>query len=1158
MTEAQTLRDILDYWHKIEFFIPFDLKQVWDNTARENLTCLKASDLNAGAKSPWRVEVGAERELAGFRLYVGIFDMQVIADFARELPGAEPVDSIDEAERTALDGETCIAKVTLDVHGQPDFASLSVSSVPWALGTARRDGLAALTSAAFDAARQDLSGRLSNYEAERRRLRLRDADSATPKHGPVPVPVPLSGDEIIALRTLLAEWAGWALPVQSSVALLEIVTRKKNNGKPKAAAAAAGQGKTPTRAASSSSGAAEPDEDDDEESDAADEQTVDILNSFYIEDIERCMASLDRGDLPATIRAYLLPADVNKRLDLYIDAGREAIVRAQHPTKTNVGHWPEDSSRTMSLMQQFAINTAFEHLESGAIFSVNGPPGTGKTTLLRDMICENIVRRASELAKLANAADGFEQTRSKIPFADGNSATIRKLRPALTGFEMVVASSNNAAVENISNDLPKRKQLGAAWRDVRYLQPVAHKVAAQNGEKDYLKLASSDVPWGMISCALGNAKNRRRFCNRFFDDWRPEDERGGKDDPHAIRDWLKHYAGPGFAAAKTAFLDARASFQLALDERLRYADLHTAWADVPEAQFTQAATDRLTEAGRALNQASAEHTKCVTALQKARAALATLQDQERLIDRQRPGIFARLRRTKDATEHEQKVKKNAGDQIVAHDRITTSGELIDPALDAVRAAQAEKDLADAALADATAVWRKNDALLEQGRAKFAGMRLPESPERVETDKVQCDGFWQDAELAQLRTRVFVAALALHEAWLAEVAQTGGEGFGGNLFAISKLLRGGRLENPADASLVWQSFFMVVPVVSSTFASFARQFRGMGPGSIGWLFIDEAGQAVPQAAVGALWRARRAMVVGDPLQIEPVFTVPTQLITALANLSVPTSDGRYSPAKVSVQRLADDANPFGTYVAVEGEGPLWIGSPLRVHRRCVDPMFSIANRIAYHDKMVFGLKSRVPDSDPLHLGDSAWVDVRGKTADKQVVPQQIEIVEKMIVRLYAESGKLPPLYVISPFKAIKKALLSRLEQLDLAVASRRAGPSKKDWASWCSKRIGTVHTFQGKEESVVIFVLGADHDNAGSANWAVSKPNLLNVALTRAQQRIFVVGDASLWGELKYFSVAREKLGTPITAQQWLARVGTTAELREAELGVPDVNVTVGK
>lgn len=1126
MTQAESLHDILDFWHKVEFFIPFDLKQVFDKTDERDLKWLKPEDLRPGAPSPWQVDVPEDREVTGFTLYLGVFDMQLIADFAGELSAPDATNLIEDTERTALEGKSCVARVTVDAQGQAEFDPLSISTVPWAIGTAKKSGLGALTSEAFAGAKNDLSERLFNYKTERLRARPDTPEGAEP--------FPLTGEDILSLHALIMNWTGCAFPPQSSIALCQIRTRAKREEKlPSPGSAAAENTATPSDTKSVPPSEPIEEDEEDEIEGVEEEPTVDILNSFYIEDIERCMASLRDGDIPATIRAYLTPAAAADRIDLYTDAGRTQIIRALHPTKTNAGHWPADSSHAMSLMQQFAINTAFERLQSEGVFSVNGPPGTGKTTLLRDMICENVVRRARELAKLSNAADALASTGTKIHFVDSDTpATIRVLRPEFAGYEMVVASSNNAAVENISTDLPKRKQLGAMWRDVQYLQPVAHKVAAQVGEKRITKLAAPDVPWGMISCALGNATNRRRFRERFFDDWRPVKERGGRGDPCAIRDWLKQYSGPTFETAKRTFLDADARLRSAIDERLIYAALNEAWGEVSEEQFTRAAVDAFTEGDRMLREASSKEEEHRAKIEHIQATLEDLREEERLLDRSSPGFLHKLFRTHRARQHAAETTRNARYQIDARRRLALCRAELAASSEAVRLSQSQVDAAMAALNEARATWRGKHEELKAYRERFGAMKLPGEVGLIETDHVQQFGYWQDAELAQLRTWIFVAALALHEAWLAEVAQPGGVGFGGNLFAISKLLKGVPLANPADAKFVWQSFFMVVPVVSTTFASFARQFRGMGPRSIGWLFIDEAGQAVPQAAVGAMWRARRAMVVGDPLQIEPVFTVPTRLINALADLSPHTSNRRYSPNKVSVQRLADDANPFGVYMPTQQGEPLWIGSPLRVHRRCVDPMFSIANRIAYQDKMVFGLESRKPPKDELGIGDSAWVDVRGKTSKRQVVPAQVDAVSEFIIRIYAKSGKLPPLYVISPFKAVKAAIAERLRSIDWRKAANDP-PAKKVWEQWCRERIGTVHTFQGKEERIVIFVLGADGDNAGSAIWAASTPNLLNVALTRAQHRIFIIGDASLWGGLKHFSEALRYLGKPMTAGEWL-------------------------
>jgi AAA domain len=192
-------------------------------------------------------------------------------------------------------------------------------------------------------------------------------------------------------------------------------------------------------------------------------------------------------------------------------------------------------------------------------------------------------------------------------------------------------------------------------------------------------------------------------------------------------------------------------------------------------------------------------------------------------------------------------------------------------------------------------------------------------------------------------------------------------------------------------------------------------------------------------------------------------------------------------------------------------------PLRTHRRCDDPMFSVANHIAYAGQMVQGRVDvdGVPEPAAFScvLGDSTWFDVPATVAQHPVVEDELAVLIDSLRALqrqpaYTLPTKRAKVFVISPFRKVKDACKARI---------RKAGLSGID--------CGTVHTFQGKEAEIVFLVLGTapGQPGAGARTWASGKPNLLNVAITRAKCRLYVIGNAQEWGQLDYFAALHDAL-----------------------------------
>ena len=843
----------------------------------------------------------------------------------------------------------------------------------------------------------------------------------------------------------------------------------------------------------------------------------DLKSSFFLDDLKLVLHHIDRLKDNDKVLSYInsLNQDI-EHYDLLKDT--DQMRKWYNPKVLPYGRWP--SKFNLSFMQQIAVNIAKENPKD--IFSVNGPPGTGKTTLLKDIIANNIVERASKFCESNHVNDIFK----KVVGRDGTSFYYT-IPSDIAVYGMLVLSSNNKAVENITLELPNISSVKAGTNGSTLFNPefsnqqVDLSCFAKDEKYKYVKssevyftfladrLAESNMQWGLISARLGKKSNINTFM--------PALNVLSLDMSSIMR----------MPSAQDAFESAKRQFQ--------------AQYKLVKTLFTYVITyEENTQLIQKLNLKINQLQEKVISINEQLSQYDTLDNDLLLLIEHKNSIESKLIEYNNQRSIFDKlwsatnwsILKAMGNPtlLAVIEEETTKLQTIKDQLTALHQLVNEREsiinTQDSLLTDIKEI-EDTAQEVEKTQQEILSTLKTTSKDTIHCfDDIASKLMSSDEDRAEAHTAFLYVCNYLNEcrerllydALQLQKAVVMSDAFRKNMQLLSQywgsLSDRKKLQKNFDLDTIFpallNSLMIAVPVISSTFAAVERfLINCKSESSLGTIIIDEAGQASPHMLIGALFRAQKAIVVGDPKQIEPVQTVQDLFVEKIGGEGI----GKYRSKELSVQSLADAQNPFAGIIKNLDGSESWVGCPLVIHRRCKDPMFTVANELSYGGFMI---NKTIDSDDPIDpCKESCWItydasNIKSSTGKDRYIPIQGEIAFELIQKLRARNAEFKDIFIITPFTSVAHGFKTYMQSISDNIVN---WTDKDNKSGWLKDNIGTVHTFQGKEAKVVIYMLGCQSD--GTANGAIKwvNANNVNVAFTRAKEYIYVIGDATKWAEL---------------------------------------------
>ncbi|MHC9087845.1 DEAD/DEAH box helicase [Tenacibaculum sp. IMCC1] len=278
-----------------------------------------------------------------------------------------------------------------------------------------------------------------------------------------------------------------------------------------------------------------------------------------------------------------------------------------------------------------------------------------------------------------------------------------------------------------------------------------------------------------------------------------------------------------------------------------------------------------------------------------------------------------------------------------------------------------------------------------------------------------------------------------------------------------------------------------------------------------LIIDEAGQVTPEVSIPVFSLTQKAFVVGDLQQIEPIWSIPKKIDQGnLTSLDIIENQNDthldelgFLASSGSIMKMAQNACEFETPLPAKKEQ----GLVLLEHRRCNDEIISFCNELAY-DGILKPMKGKAKENQA--FPSMMAYHIEGVSERKYNSRQNISEVKAIISWLQQNKETIQEAYDVDSIESVLGIITPFASQKgELSKALTDAGYKVSDI------KLGTVHALQGAERNIILFSSVYSNDDEGTLFFEKdNKPNMLNVAVSRAKESFILFGDTRIFDETK--------------------------------------------